>query len=70
MVRIAQYGLSITLAILTHFLRAGNPTDPIHIKSIEISPDPPKPGEDLTVKVIGEATEIVEVRCKLFIMRS
>ncbi|KAI0094745.1 ML domain-containing protein [Irpex rosettiformis] len=38
----------------------GNPTDPVHIKSIEISPDPPVPGGDLTVAVIGEATRKVE----------
>ncbi|KAJ3559763.1 hypothetical protein NM688_g134 [Phlebia brevispora] len=38
----------------------GNPTDPVEIKSIEISPDPPKPGEDLTVTVIGEAKERIE----------
>ena len=40
----------------------GNPSDPVHIKSIEISPDPPKPGEDLTVTVVGEAIERIEVR--------
>ena len=40
----------------------GDPqTDPLEIKSIEISPDPPKPGEELTVKVVGEAREKVEV---------
>ncbi|KAI0348481.1 hypothetical protein BDW22DRAFT_1350698 [Trametopsis cervina] len=38
----------------------GSPSDPVHIKSIDISPDPPVPGEDLTVKVIGEATSTVE----------
>ena len=40
---------------------AGDPSVPVHITSIEISPDPPKPGENMTVTVIGEATERVEV---------
>ena len=39
----------------------GAPTDPVHIKSIEVSPDPPKPGANMTVKVIGQADEQVEV---------
>ncbi len=39
----------------------GGPDFPIQIKSIKISPDPPKPGEDLTVTAIGEANELVEV---------
>ncbi|KAI0815123.1 ML domain-containing protein [Irpex lacteus] len=38
----------------------GEASDPIHIKSIEISPDPPVPGKNLTVKVVGEALEVVE----------
>ncbi|KAI0080100.1 MD-2-related lipid-recognition [Panus rudis PR-1116 ss-1] len=38
----------------------GSPSDPIRIKSIDISPDPPKPGEDLTVKVKGVANQRVE----------
>ena len=46
----------------THAQHAGDPSDPVHIKSIEISPDPPKPGEDMTVKVVGQADEVVEVR--------
>lgn len=47
--------------LLTRLMQTGNREDPVHIKSIKISPDPPKPGEDLTVSVIGEATERVEV---------
>lgn len=43
----------------THTL--GIPTDPVRIKSIEISPDPPTPGANLTVKVVGQANEIIEV---------
>ncbi|KAG8745929.1 Phosphatidylglycerol/phosphatidylinositol transfer protein [Ceratobasidium sp. 414] len=29
----------------------GSPQDVVHIKSIEVSPDPPQPGKDLTVTV-------------------
>ncbi|KAF8593599.1 hypothetical protein BDV93DRAFT_612182 [Ceratobasidium sp. AG-I] len=35
----------------------GLPSDIIHIKSLEVSPDPPQPGKDLTVTVVGTATE-------------
>lgn len=38
----------------------GDPSDPVHIKSIEIYPDPPQPGADMTVKVVGQAEETVE----------
>jgi hypothetical protein len=39
----------------------GLPSDPIQIESVEFSPDPPKPGEDLTVKVKATAIETIEV---------
>ncbi|KAI9445206.1 ML domain-containing protein [Lactarius indigo] len=38
----------------------GNPTDSIQIDSISVSPDPPKPGQDLTVQVKASAKERVE----------
>ncbi|KAF7966655.1 hypothetical protein HWV62_37549 [Athelia sp. TMB] len=38
----------------------GSPTDPILIQSIEISPDPPQPGKDLTVKVKATVSERIE----------
>ncbi|EJC98807.1 uncharacterized protein FOMMEDRAFT_143165 [Fomitiporia mediterranea MF3/22] len=38
----------------------GDSTDPIQIKSIEVSPDPPKPGQDMTVKVTAYAQERIE----------
>ncbi|KAJ8508224.1 hypothetical protein ONZ45_g9490 [Pleurotus djamor] len=38
----------------------GLPTDPIQIKSIEVTPNPPKPGAEITVTVKAEATERVE----------
>jgi len=39
----------------------GLESDPVHIQSIEISPDPPQPGKDLTIKVKATVTEPVEV---------
>jgi len=40
-----------------------NDEDPIvHIKSIELSPDSPAPGKDLTVKVKAETSETIEVQ--------
>ncbi|OBZ80004.1 Phosphatidylglycerol/phosphatidylinositol transfer protein [Grifola frondosa] len=38
----------------------GHPSDPVHIETIDISPDPPQPGKDLTVTVTGVATEPIE----------
>lgn len=38
----------------------GSPEDVIQIKSISLSPDPPKPGQDLTVTVVGTAQQRVE----------
>jgi hypothetical protein len=40
----------------------GSPTDGIQIESIRVSPDPPKPGQDLTVTVEATAEEEIEVR--------
>jgi hypothetical protein len=38
----------------------GNLDDIIQIQSIDVSPDPPQPGEDLTVTVSAYVTEIIE----------
>ncbi|KIJ21675.1 hypothetical protein PAXINDRAFT_173771 [Paxillus involutus ATCC 200175] len=38
----------------------GLPTDAIQLKSISLFPDPPKPGQDLTITVVGTAAEIIE----------
>ena len=40
----------------------GSTSDVVQIESITVSPDPPKPGEDLTVTVKGTAQENIEVR--------
>jgi hypothetical protein len=39
----------------------GLPSDPVQIKSIKLSPDPPVPGEDLTVIVDGIVSETLSV---------
>ncbi|KAG6820105.1 hypothetical protein H0H93_005252 [Arthromyces matolae] len=38
----------------------GNPEDVILIEDIQVSPDPPQPGKDLTVTVKGVATSTIE----------
>lgn len=35
--------------------------DLVEISSIDVSPDPPKPGQNLTVNVKGTVKEIIEV---------
>ena len=43
------------------FVRTGLPTDAIHVETITVFPDPPVPGKDLTVTVVGTAHEVIEV---------
>jgi hypothetical protein len=43
------------------FLLSGSENDIVEIKSISVSPDPPKPGQNLTVNVVAYAHEVVEV---------
>jgi len=38
----------------------GLETDAIQLDTIEVSPDPPQPGKDLTVKVTGTAQEVIQ----------
>ncbi|KAG6888687.1 Phosphatidylglycerol/phosphatidylinositol transfer protein [Termitomyces sp. Mi166 len=38
----------------------GQPTDAIQIEDIVVTPDPPQPGKDLTVKVTGKAQSVIE----------
>ncbi|KAG9122843.1 hypothetical protein FRC07_000600, partial [Ceratobasidium sp. 392] len=38
----------------------GLETDIVHVKSIEVSPDPPQPGKDMTVTVVGTADTEIE----------
>jgi hypothetical protein len=44
----------------------GLPTDAIQIESISVFPDPPTPGQDLTVLVKARAQEQVEVCPRTF----
>ena len=39
----------------------GSSTDVIDIEFIVVSPDPPKPGENMTVEVRGTVKETIEV---------
>jgi hypothetical protein len=48
----------------------GLPTDSIQIESISVSPDPPKPGQNLTVTVEASTLEEVEVRLHTNILYS
>ena len=41
---------------------SGSPVDLVQLQSISVSPDPPKPGQDLTVNVLAEATGVIDVR--------
>ena len=41
--------------------RVGDPDDIVTIKSLDISPDPPKPGQQLTVTVNAFTSEPIEV---------
>ncbi|KLT39230.1 vacuole protein [Cutaneotrichosporon oleaginosum] len=42
------------------YVDCGLPTDPLQIESIELTPDPPKPGKALEVKVKASAIEKIE----------
>ncbi|KAF5359309.1 hypothetical protein D9756_003361 [Leucocoprinus leucothites] len=42
------------------YSNCGLPTDPIQIESVEVTPNPPKPGGEITVKVNARATEVIE----------
>ena len=39
----------------------GEPTDAIQIKDIKISPDPPKPGHNLTIYASGTVNQLIDV---------
>lgn len=38
----------------------------LQLESLQVYPDPPKPGHDLTVVASGFATEVIEVGRSLF----
>ena len=39
----------------------GSPDDIVKIKSLTVFPDPPKPGQNLTVNVSAYVTQVIEV---------
>lgn len=59
--------MQIAVLIITGLVRLssqafqGLPTDIVQLESIKVFPDPPKPGQELTVKATGIVTEVIEV---------
>jgi hypothetical protein len=43
----------------------GSPEDIVKIVSLTVSPDPPMPGQNLTVNVSAYVTRVIEVRIEL-----
>ena len=52
------------------FLFTGTPADLIEVKSIKLSPDPPVPGQDLTVTASGYVKDTIEVCAVLLRMKN
>jgi len=53
----------------TELIRArlsGLSTDIVKLRSLEISPDPPKPGQNLTITISGTVFQTIEVRFFFF----
>lgn len=46
---------------MTNYVYIGTSEDIIELKYIKLSPDPPVPGEDLTVRAAGTVKETIEV---------
>lgn len=44
------------------YLTAGEPDDALEIRSLKVVPDPPVPGQKMTVYAEGIAKERIEVR--------
>lgn len=55
---------TVVLAIISLRLCVGLSTDPVQIDSISVTPDPPQPGKDLTVKVKATVVENIVVRAR------
>ena len=39
----------------------GYDSDVIQVQSIEVTPDPPQPGKDLALKVVGVVGKVIQV---------
>ena len=59
-----------TSQTLNHQLFSGTTADVVEIKSIKVFPDPPQPGQNLTVNVVAYVHEVVEVCCPSFTFSS
>jgi hypothetical protein len=42
------------------YVDCGNPSDVIQLKSLTVSPDPPQPGQDLTINASGYVSETIQ----------
>jgi len=51
---------AVHLHLNSYCILPGTPDDVIQIESIQVTPDPPQPGKDLTVRVVGVASEIIQ----------
>jgi hypothetical protein len=47
--------------LLNYVLFTGTPDDVVQIKSLQVYPDPPAPGHDLTIKVAAVSKQVIEV---------
>lgn len=46
---------------------SGTPSDIVRLRSLEVSPDPPKPGQNLTITASGTVLETIKVRVFLHV---
>merc|ERR1712000_323488 len=56
----ADGGGGVHASTTWEFTDCGNPSDVVTIKSLEVKPDPPRPGEKLTIYASGTVHELVE----------
>ncbi|BGP17472.1 hypothetical protein JCM10213_003245 [Rhodosporidiobolus nylandii] len=60
--RLSQVGTDGRVDAMTQWgwFDCGDPSDAIEIESIKISPDPPKPGHNLTIEAAGKVKTLVD----------
>ena len=51
---------------ISNTLFSGDETFLVDLKDIQVKPDPPKPGENMTVTVTGHVKQVIEVRAILY----
>lgn len=59
---------SASLHLMPMRFLKGAPSDLVEVKSIQLSPDPPVPGQDLTVTASGYVKDTIEVCPALWAM--